>query len=88
MKASLVAVSGDRFVMTALKKSDAGDSLLVRGFNIGTEPEKVRLSVPGLAVCEQVDLKEDALGTVDVEGEEVGVSVEPRRIVAYRLMHA
>jgi alpha-mannosidase len=85
MKASLVAVFGDRFVMTALKKSDAGDSLLVRGFNIGTEPENVRLSVPGLAVCEQVDLKEDALGTVDVEGEAVGVSVDPRRIVAYRL---
>ncbi len=87
MEASLVNVDGEHFVVTAVKKAESGDALVVRGFNIGTEAEEPGVRVVELAEPASVGLDEEPLNASS-DDVSSNAMVPPKRIVTYKMNRA
>lgn len=74
------------FVITAVKRTEAGDGVIVRGFNVGTAPIDVRLRLNGPArSIYHVNLAEEHLESLDPNTDGwVRVPVKPRQIIALK----
>ncbi len=78
----LVRLESDRLRVTAIKRHEERDTLIVRLHNLSGEIVKDRLTV-GLPVRSawQVDLLEERKARVEVSGRELSLEVAPYRIV-------
>jgi len=61
MEMSFVETGADGFVVTAVKKAENDEALVVRGFNILTKPLDVQMKAYGGEVAELLDLKENTI---------------------------
>jgi alpha-mannosidase/octanoyl-[GcvH]:protein N-octanoyltransferase len=59
MEKSFVQADPDAFIMTALKKADREDAVVVRGFNAGTSPIEAVINVDGFNTAVQTNLNEE-----------------------------
>jgi len=82
MECSLVSLENKPFVLSALKKAEKMDSLILRGYNIGTEDIVVKIKTDAVA-AETVDLKEDSQAFLDVKN--IDVSARTKGIVSIKL---
>jgi alpha-mannosidase len=88
LSASLLDVNHAGFVLSAVKRSESGDALLVRGFNIGTSKQSVKMTVTGGAEAELVDLKEDPVAPLKLKGSAISFESSPKKIVTCRISRA
>lgn len=61
MEMSFVDTGDTPFVVSAVKKAENDEALIVRGYNIGTSDISVPIEVAGGKVIELTDLKEDSI---------------------------
>lgn len=83
---SLIDVEPGNFVITALKKAEAGDGMIVRGYNIAPDAidATVRFNQPIQSVT-RVNLAEDPIETLTLdENGRVRVPVQSREIVTLK----
>ena len=83
---SVLDLEGDGLVVTALKRAEDGNGLVVRLYNILDEPAagRLRLTEPWRQ-AELVDMKEDRLGPADVRDGWVRLELRPNEIVTLRV---
>jgi len=84
--ASLVDVDAESFVLTAVKRSEEGDALIVRGFNIGCEPERVGLGVAGWGSAQECSLDERSAQEANGDVGSINEVVPPKRIITRKLL--
>jgi mannosylglycerate hydrolase len=84
-RASLLSIAPGALVLSALRAADNGQGIIVRLYNIASQPTwgEVRLEEPYGAV-EVVNLKEEPLGPAEVEDGRVRLSLKPNEIIALR----
>lgn len=83
---SLLEFSGETLIPTAIKRSEAGDALVFRAVNYGSETTTLNLKTEGVALSAQTArLDETPLETVSVEGGGVSLDVPTRRIATLLL---
>ena len=80
-----VSIDNDKFVLSAVKPAENGDGQIIRGFNIGTEPIDVRISIKDITTAELVDLKEDKIDSIEVKDECLEVPAAPKHIISIRV---
>ncbi|MFQ5854042.1 MAG: alpha-mannosidase [Anaerolineae bacterium] len=83
---TLLEVEPASFVVTAVKTAEAGDGVIVRGYNIGTEPVEahVRLNGPARSVF-RVNLAEEPIESLESDaGGWVRVPVRSREIITLK----
>ena len=85
LEGSFVSVDGDGFVLSAVKKAEADETLVVRGYNIDGNAGKVKIGVPGAAAGELVALSEESIGPLDMRNSIVSIEVGPKQIVTLKL---
>jgi alpha-mannosidase len=79
---SFFGISDDRFVLSALKKAEYEDALILRGFNPTREDMVVTLTVPeSIVSVEQVTLEEKSFQTLELSKGTVVVKVGKGEIV-------
>jgi alpha-mannosidase len=80
---AFVAVSGDHVVLTALKKAEDSDALLLRFYEWAGQSGDVRISLPeGAKGAALTNLMEKAAGTLALSGGNVTVPTHPFEIVS------
>jgi alpha-mannosidase len=80
---SFFSLEPKTFVVTAVKQSEAGDGIVVRGYNPTSEVMKVTLKLPDKVVrATQVMLEETAVGELSVCDGKVSVSARAGEIVS------
>ena len=84
-RASLLSMGPSALVLSALRASENGQGIIVRLYNITSQPTwgEVRLGEPYGAV-EVVNLKEEPLGQAEVEDGRVRLSLKPNEIITLR----
>ena len=85
---SFVQVDSQNVVLTALKKSEDGDALILRFYEWAGQNGSVKLSVPaGVVSAATTDLMENAVGTplAISSGQPIQVPVHPYEIVSVKL---
>jgi alpha-mannosidase len=84
--ASLLDLDGKGLVVTALKRPEQGEGVVVRLYNTldRATAGSLRLSEPW-SRAQVVDMKEDPLGAADVDGGSVRLKLRPNEIVTLRL---
>jgi mannosylglycerate hydrolase len=84
-RASLLSIGPSALVLSALRAADDGQGIIVRLYNIASQPTwgEVRLDEPYTAV-DVVNLNEEPLGQADVENGSVRLSFKPNEIVTLR----
>ena len=84
-KASLLSVAPSALVLSALRAADDGQGIIVRLYNIASQPTwgEVRLEKPYAAV-EVVNLNEEPLDQAEVEDGRVRLSLKPNEIITLR----
>lgn len=85
MEASFVNVDDPRFVLSATKKAEAGEAIVVRGFNISGNKLSARVQVTGAAEAEIVDLKEDKQSDAKRSGSAINIEANPRQIHSVKI---
>lgn len=88
LSASLVNVNSPSFVLSAVKQAESGDALLVRGFNIGTNKQSVKIAMIGGAEGELVDLKEDHTAPLKLKGDTFSFESGPKKIISCKIGRA
>ena len=87
---SFAAVDAKNVVLTAMKKTEDGDGLLLRFYEWGGNSGNVQLSVPpnaGSAIL--TNLMEEPLGSpLPITGNKVTVPVHPFEIVSVRVNYS
>jgi alpha-mannosidase len=79
---SFFKVEPQSFVITAVKQSEAGDGIVVRGYNPTSDVMNVSIKVPdGVTRVTQVMLDETAVGELSVRDGAVSVSAKAGEIV-------
>jgi mannosylglycerate hydrolase len=83
--ASLLSIAPNSLVLSALKAADDGQGIIVRLYNIASQPTsgEVRLAEPYAAV-EVVNLNEEPLGAAEVADGGVRLSLKPNEIITLR----
>jgi alpha-mannosidase len=84
-RASLLSVAPSALVLSALRAADDGQGIIVRLYNIASQPTsgEVRLEEPYDDV-QVVNLNEEPLGPAKVEDGRVRLSLKPNEIVTLR----
>jgi len=84
-RASLLSIAPSALVLSALKAAEDDQSIIVRLYNIASQPiwGEVRLEEPYAAV-EVVNLNEEPLGPAEVEDGGVRLSLKPNEIITLR----
>ena len=83
---SFFEVGPGAFVVTAVKQSEAGDGIVVRGYNSTPETMTVTLRLPESVKCAvQVTLEETAMGELPLRGGKVTLSVRAGEIASVLL---
>ena len=84
-RASLLSVTPTTFVLSALGTTSDGQGVIVRLYNIASQPTagEVRLEEPYDDV-EVVNLNEEPLGPAEVEDGRVRLSLKPNEIITLR----
>jgi mannosylglycerate hydrolase len=77
---SLKCDSGGAVVMSALKKADDRDSMVLRVFNPAANPTTVRLHQPSLVEAYRTDLREQRQEELRVADRTVAFSLGGRKI--------
>lgn len=85
LEQSFVKIEGKKFVVSAVKKAEAGDALIVRGFNIGGGRESVGIGLLGATSAARVDLAESETEGLVVEGGRITTSAGPREVFGCKL---
>lgn len=85
MEMSFVDVKDVRFVLSAVKKAEAGDAITLRGFNISTGKLSTKAEVFRGGEAEIVDLKEDSQGPAKKSGKAIGIQARPKQIVSVKI---
>lgn len=80
MEKSFVRIDGANFVLSALKKAEEGSGLLVRGYNIGSKPEDVKLRIKNAASAVAVNLAEEQLQEIQVKDSTLTLPTTPKKI--------
>jgi alpha-mannosidase len=82
----LLEVSGSAIGVSAIKKHEERDTLIVRLFNAGPEPTRatLRLGRP-IAGAWQCSLLEDRLSDVPFEGSSVEIPLSPHEIGTFEI---
>ncbi len=84
---SFFTVSDPTFVVTALKKAEDSDAIILRGYSEAKEAGTLTVTAPfALAAADKVTLEELALESLAVSGEETTVSFRPKEIVSVALV--
>ncbi|MDO8589629.1 MAG: glycoside hydrolase family 38 C-terminal domain-containing protein [Armatimonadota bacterium] len=79
---SFVEVEPAELVVTAIKKAESEDRLIVRFYNVGDEDVEGVVTVPGAKSCDVMNLNEEPVERLRVgDGGSVRLSVGGRRIV-------
>ncbi|MCD6291408.1 MAG: hypothetical protein J7M34_12960, partial [Anaerolineae bacterium] len=84
---SFLSVEGHNAVLSAVKRADREDALIVRLFNPSTEPTRATIRfAAGLTGAEMVNLNEEPLGDpLPIrDGHEIEVDLAPKRIVTVK----
>ncbi len=84
MECSFVTSENQPFVMSALKKAEKQESLILRGYNTGSEDIDVLLNTDAIS-AEQVDLKEHALSALNIDEGNIIVNTRRKGIVCIKL---
>ncbi len=85
MEMSFLDTGDPRFVLSAVKKAEAGDAIVVRGFNISSKKLSTKASIFRGGDVRIVDLKEDDQGTAKQSGHSVGIEAKPKQIVSLKI---
>lgn len=85
MEMSFVDIKDAKFVLSAVKKAEAGDAITLRGFNISSEKLSTTAEIFRGGAAEFVDLKEDSQGPAKSKGKAVGIQAGPKQIVSVRM---
>lgn len=85
MEMSFLDTGDPRFVLSAVKKAEAGDAIVVRGFNISSKKLSTKASIFRGGDVRIVDLKEDDQGTAKRSGHSVGIEAKPKQIVSLKI---
>ena len=64
MENSLMKIDGE-FTISAIKKAESDEALIVRGFNIGTKISDISIDIKGAKSAEVVDLAERSIESID-----------------------
>ncbi len=85
--AGFIEASPREFVISAIKPSERGDGLIVRGYNIGEEAIDARIKVGReFAGAARLNLNEDEIAPIPLkEGREVALRVRGKEIVTIEL---
>ena len=85
MEMSFVDVKDSKFVLSAIKKAEAGDAITVRGFNISTAKLSTKATIHGAEDVELVDLREDSQGPAKKSGKAVSIEARAKQIVSLKI---
>lgn len=85
-KMSFVAASPREFVISAIKKPEDGDGLIVRGYNIANETIEASVVMwKNFSCAARVNLNEEEIAPIDLQnGREVRIQVRAKEIVTIR----
>ncbi len=86
---SLVLIEPSTLVLSSLKIAEDGDAIIVRVYNTSDAPQegRLRLLLPHTS-AQMVDLNEEPLGPVDVDGGWVKLSARANQILSVRFATA
>ncbi|MCE5323842.1 glycosyl hydrolase-related protein [bacterium] len=85
MEKSFVDNSDDRFVLSAIKKAESDDSLIIRGYNTSTEKMSVNLGVECAHKAEKTDLPENSIGAADLNSGVISSEVGLKKIAVFKV---
>jgi len=86
LTASLLHIDGEGFVLSALKKAENSEALVMRGFNIGHAESAVTVAADFATFAELADLKEDTISTLDIGSEGcIALKIKPKQIITCKL---
>lgn len=78
----------DNLILSALKKAEDGDALVIRFFETRGERCTATIGLPErITAAERIDLIEHGEGTVAIDGGEITMDVGPFEIVTLKLEH-
>ncbi len=83
---SFVKIAGDGFVVSALKKAEDSDSIVLRGYNIGQNDTTVTLAADDLKAVESCNLAEESTSTIDVKNGKAKLTAGPKQIATVKLI--
>lgn len=75
----------DQFVLTAVKKAERDDSLILRGFNTGTKPLDIKLGVECASKAENADLSEKPCSAAEFSKGSLSAEIGPKAIACFKL---
>ena len=82
---SFMSVDNDSFVVTAIKKAEYDNDIILRGYNVTDKPENVRISCRKTKHVQKVTLEEIAGCDMTVENESFTDSVRGGEIASYKI---
>jgi len=85
MAASLVDVNRPAFVVSAVKKADDGDALVVRGYNTSTSKVAVKIKAAGSG-AELADLNEKPVAPLEIKKGTLSFEAGPKKIATCRIV--
>lgn len=80
LEAGFIDIKSEKFVLSAVKKAECKDALIVRGYNTGSGPESVEIKVPGVTGGKTVDLSESHEEDLDLDAHKLTITLSPRAI--------
>ena len=84
---SFVQVEGDNVVLTAMKKAEDDDALILRFYEWAGKESNVRLQLPpGAQSASETDLMEKPTGKLPVQNGAVSVPTKPYEIKTVRVV--
>ncbi|MEN6521282.1 MAG: glycoside hydrolase family 38 C-terminal domain-containing protein [Armatimonadota bacterium] len=85
MQASFMKVSDPAFVLTALKKAEREEAIVLRGFNIAKKLISLGIKAAGASKAEKTNLNEEPLEPMKAVDGKMQVSVKPKEIVTVKV---
>lgn len=84
-EAAFVEVNEPGFVVSAVKRSEDADALIVRGFNIGTRKLAVKIKTDNSSSVEMTDLNENPTTPLKSVNGTVSFEASPKKIVTCKI---
>ncbi|MEN6358076.1 MAG: glycoside hydrolase family 38 C-terminal domain-containing protein [Armatimonadota bacterium] len=85
MEKSFIENNDDRFILSAIKKAESDDALILRGFNTGSNSLDVNLGVDCARKAEKTDLSEKSTGEADLSKGVISAKVASKQIVSFKI---
>ena len=84
---SLISIKGENVVLSAFKKAEEGDSIIVRIFNISDKEENFQIKVNrDVKEINEVNLKEELIEKLEVKENAINGIISKKQIKTFEIV--